>query len=198
MVSEDSQELRRLPVIHRLGDLGDVSQPVKGQMTTFLHQFDNGRELLEVLSFCSSQRMLTEERDNPFSEVFSATDFIPQEILLVVVVSTIQINPTAVEEINEIVQDLSTGSSLDNGEGRLDLPAESHLGALDDRGAKAPFAIDEPDDPSNVLESFLLVSRRGTLYATRHRIVTAHNPDVPERYDRNERVPDGCTGFPSI
>jgi hypothetical protein len=36
------------------------------------------------------------------------------------------------------------------------------------------------------------------LYATRHRIVTAHTPFVPAGYDRNERVPGGCTGFPSI
>jgi hypothetical protein len=36
------------------------------------------------------------------------------------------------------------------------------------------------------------------LYATRHRIVTAHVLVVPNWYDRNERVPSGCTGFPSI
>lgn len=101
-----------------------------------------------------------------------------------VVVSAVQIHPSAVEELNEIVQDLSTGSPLDNGEGRLDLPAESHLRALDDWSAEAPFAVDEPDDPSNVLESFLLVSRRGALYATRHRIFTAHVSVVPEGYDK--------------
>ena len=115
-----------------------------------------------------------------------------------VITATVEVDTTALKEINEIVQDLSTGSSLDNGKDRLNLPAESHLGALDDWSAEAPLAIDEPDDPSSVLESFLLVSRRGALYATRHRIVTAHAQDVPDGYDRNERVPDGCTGFPSI
>lgn len=101
-----------------------------------------------------------------------------------IIVSTVEIDPSTSEEINEIVQDLSTGSSLDNGEGRLDLPAESHLWALDNGGAKAPLAIDEPDNPSNVLESFLLIFRRGALRATRHRIVTAHISSVPDGYDK--------------
>ena len=100
-----------------------------------------------------------------------------------VVVSAISMDTSASEEVNEIVQDLSTGSSLDNGKRKLYLPAESHLWALDDSGAKAPVAVDEPDDPSNVLESFLLVFRRGALYATRHRIFTAHIPSIPKGCD---------------
>lgn len=66
MVSEDSQELGWLPVIHRLRYRGDLSQPAKGQMTTFLHDRDDGRELLEVASLCGVQLMLLEERNNPF------------------------------------------------------------------------------------------------------------------------------------
>ena len=115
-----------------------------------------------------------------------------------VVMATVEIDPSTIEEINEIVQDLSTGCSLNNGESRLDLPAESHLWALDDGGAEAPFAIDEPDNPSNVLESFLLIFRRGALYATHHRIVTAHSSSIPNGCDKKERVPNGCTGFSSI
>ncbi len=101
-----------------------------------------------------------------------------------VAMATVQIDRSTFEEINEIVQDLSTGSSLDNGESRLNLPAESHLWALDDGGAKTPFAIDEPDDPSNVLESFLLIFRRDALCVTRHRIVTAHISSVLDEYDK--------------
>ena len=66
MVSEDSQELGWLPVVHRFCDRGDVSQPVEGQMTTFLHHLDDGHELLEVASFCGAQLVLSKERDNPF------------------------------------------------------------------------------------------------------------------------------------
>ena len=66
MVSEDSQELGWLPVIHRLRDRGDISQPFKGQMTTFLHQLDDGRELLEVLLLGGAQPMAAKERNDPF------------------------------------------------------------------------------------------------------------------------------------
>ena len=97
-----------------------------------------------------------------------------------IIMATIQIDRSTVDAINEIVQDLFTESSLDNGESRLNLPAESHLWALDDGGAKAPFVIDEPDNPSNVLESFLLIFRRGALRATRHRIVTAHASSITQ------------------
>lgn len=167
-------------------------------MTALFHQFDDGRKLLEVLFLGGAKLMLAKKRDYPFDEVVSSVHRVPEEILLMVISASVQIDPTALKEINEIVQDLSAGSSLNNGEGRLHLPAESHLGALDNWGTEAPFAINEPDDPSNVLEPFLLVSRRGALYATRHRIVTAHIRYVPVRYDRIERVPDGCTGFSSI
>ena len=47
-----------------------------------------------------------------------------------VVMATVEIDPSTIEEINEIVQDLSTGCSLNNGESRLG-PAsrESSLGS---------------------------------------------------------------------
>lgn len=179
MVSEDSQELRWLPVTHRLRNRGDLRQPFKGQVSTFLHLFDDGRELLEVSSLGGTELMLTKERNDPFQEVVSPVHRVPQEILLVVITATVSIDPSALEEINEIVQDLSTGSSLDNGESRLDLPAEGHLWALHDGCTEAPFSVDEAQDPSNVPESFLLIFRRDALYVTRHRIVTAHNSSIP-------------------
>ena len=115
-----------------------------------------------------------------------------------VITAAVQIDRSTIEEIDEIVQDLSTGSALDHGKRRLNLPAEGHLWALDDGCTEAPFTVDEPDDPSNLPESFLLVFRRGALYATRHRIVTGHARSVPRGSDRDGRVPDGCTGFSSI
>ena len=91
-----------------------------------------------------------------------------------VVTTSIQIDPSTSEEVHEIIQDLPTGSALDHGKRKLNLPAEGHAWALDDPGAEAPFAIDEPDDPSSVLEPFLLIFRRGVTRATHGRIVTAH------------------------
>lgn len=184
MVSEDSQELRWLPVVHCLSDRSDRNQPVKGQMSTFLHHVDDRHELLEVLPLCGSKPVLLKERYNPLQQVLPRCDLVPQEILLMVVASSVQMDFSAFEEVNEIVQDLPTGSSLDHGERNLRLPSEGHTRALDDPGAEAPFAIDEPNDPSSVLESFLLVFRRGALYATRHRIVTAHIPSIPMRCDK--------------
>lgn len=115
-----------------------------------------------------------------------------------VVVTSIQIDPSTAEEFDEMVQNVPTESSLDYCEDRLHLPTEGHVRALDDGGAEAPFTVDEPNDPSNVPESFLLVFRRDALYVTRHRIVTVHIRSLPTGCDRNGRVPDGCTGFSSI
>jgi hypothetical protein len=36
------------------------------------------------------------------------------------------------------------------------------------------------------------------LHVTRHRIFTAHTSSLPGGGDRNERVPNGYTGFSSI
>ena len=66
MVSEDSQELGWLPVVHSFSDRGDLGQPFKGQMMTVLHHSDNRRELLEVLPLRGPKRVLAEERDDPF------------------------------------------------------------------------------------------------------------------------------------
>lgn len=69
MVSEDSQEVRRLPVIHRLRYRGDLSQPGEGQVMTYLHHLNDRCELLEVLRLGGLKSVLPKERNDPLEEV---------------------------------------------------------------------------------------------------------------------------------
>ena len=64
MVSEDSQDLRRLPMIHRLGDLRDLDDPGDRQMAPKRHQIDDLREPLEVVPLRGSEWVRAEERND--------------------------------------------------------------------------------------------------------------------------------------
>src|SRR4051794_8271455 len=65
MASEDSDQLRSvlLPV-HRLGDLGDLHETLAGQVAAVVDHPEDLRELLEVRSLRSTERVLLEERDD--------------------------------------------------------------------------------------------------------------------------------------
>lgn len=49
MVSEDSQEFRWFPMVHRLNDLRNLDQSFKGQVFALLHHLDDRRKLLEIV-----------------------------------------------------------------------------------------------------------------------------------------------------
>ena len=63
MVSEDSQDLGWLPVVHGLSDLRDLDDPRHREMPSEIHQTHYLSELLEVVSFGSSKWILLEEGD---------------------------------------------------------------------------------------------------------------------------------------
>lgn len=174
MVSEDSQILRGLPVIHRFADGGDGRQPLYREVTPFFHHLDYPHELAEVVLLGSSQRVSLKERDDLLDEISSLVDAVPEEILLVVIASSIQIDLAASEEIDKIVENCPTGSTLRNGKRGLTLPTQGHFGTSQDGGAEAPFAINESNNPADLSESFLLIVRRGHSRATHGRIFTAH------------------------
>jgi len=73
MVSEDSQDLGWLPMIHRLNYLSDLNETLPRQVLPLIHQFDDSCELLEVVPLRRSQRMLLEKRNDDIPNVCKST-----------------------------------------------------------------------------------------------------------------------------
>jgi hypothetical protein len=172
MVSEDPQDLGGFPVIHRLGDLGDVHDPRHTQVPADLHELDDPGELLEVVSLRRSQGVLEEERDDHIPQVTEPPHAVPEHVLPVVVVPRVRIDLPASEKTDEVFQDIAAGCALGDGEFGSNLPSKSHLAASIDGTAEAAFPIHEPHDPSYGRESFLLVFR------TPHIVTAMHYPTV--------------------
>ena len=77
-----------------------------------------------------------------------------------IVVSTVPKHFPAPEELDEFLENIAAGFTLDNCEFRSNLPLQSHLRASIDRATETAFTIDETHNPSWVDESFLLIFRR--------------------------------------
>jgi hypothetical protein len=105
MVSEDSQSLGWLAVIHRLRDLRDLDDAVHREVPAESHQIDDPSELFEVVSLRGSQWVLLEERDDYVPEVTDPLHAIPIHVLTVIVVPGVSVHLPASEESDEIFQD---------------------------------------------------------------------------------------------
>ena len=65
MASEDSEEIRPGPLaIHRLRDLNDVSQPLRGEVMAGVDERDALRELPEVASLRRDEGIRLGERND--------------------------------------------------------------------------------------------------------------------------------------
>ena len=168
MVSEDSQDLGWLPIIHRLCDLSDLDEAEPRQVSPLTHQVDDLCELLKVFPLQRSQRIFPEERDDNTPQVCKSTDIIPAEILPVIILPTIHIYLAASEEAAHLIQDSTTTRGLHNHKAGLYLPAHCHASVAKDRATKAALSVDESDDPSLVQESFLLVYRISHIVTASH------------------------------
>jgi len=85
MVSEDSQDLGWLPLIHGLSDLSDLDDARHHQVLTLINETNNLCELVEVFMLRSSQRVLLEEGDNYVPQVREPSHVIPAKIFPVIV-----------------------------------------------------------------------------------------------------------------
>ena len=103
MVSEDSQDLGGFPVVHRLNDPRDLDQAIDREVSTETHQSDDLGELVEVVTLRCSKSMLLKERDNHVPQVAVSLHAVPEEILPVIVMSTISVDPPASEESDEVL-----------------------------------------------------------------------------------------------
>ena len=179
MVSEDSQGLGWLSMVHRLSDLRYLDEPGDGEMPSEGHQGDDQCELLEVLSLRRSQRVLPEEWNNRVSKVGIPLDTIPEEILPVIVVPAVPIHLAASEEVDKVFEHLPARLPLDDGKFWSNLPAKSHRVASIDGAAETPLSVHEPDDPSDRLESFLLIFRTLRIVTGRHDNTLETGCDIP-------------------
>ncbi len=189
MVSEDSQDPGWLPVIHRLRDLRDLDDPRHRQVPTEIHQSDDPGELLEVVSFGSSQWVVLEEWNDHVTEVPEPLHAVPIHVFSVIVVPAVAEHLAAPEETNHVLEDVAARSALGNCELRSHLPPQRHLAASTDRAAEAALPVDKSHDPSNAHEPFLLVFRT-------RRIVTGHAPTLLRGSDMLGTA--RYTGFSSI
>ncbi len=108
MVSEDSQDLGRLAMVHRLHDGGDLQQASRGQVATSLHETNHIGKLCEVGSLRRLQRVLLEERHDLVPQVVDALHAVPEEVLAVVVVPSIAEDLPAAEEVDERLEHVAT------------------------------------------------------------------------------------------
>ena len=164
MVSEDSQHLRWLPMVHRLNDLRDLNETWHRKVRSELDQPTNLDELCEVLSLRSSQWVRFEERDDLVAQVPESEDLVRTEILAMVVVSAVDIHLAATEEHHHRIENVPARLALNHDKCWLHLPAEAHRAVLEDRAAEAAFPIDETHQPIVGEESFLLIVRTGWIF----------------------------------
>ena|ERR1039458_9440932 len=108
MVSEDSQNTGWFASVHRLRDSGDLFDPRHRPMRSQLHQFDDVSELVEVISLRGSQLICLEEWNNRVAKFREPRDAIAAEVHSVVVMSTIDRDMTAPEDLCQLFQNLTT------------------------------------------------------------------------------------------
>ena len=180
MVSEDSQDLRGFAVIHRLCDFRNLDDAFHREMPPDLHEIDDLCELLEVRSLRCSERIVFEERNDGVAKVTDPLDAIPEHVFPVIVMPAISIDLAASEEPNQFLKNITTRRALTDGKLGSNLPSQGHLAARVDRTAETTLSVYESDDPSDRLESFLLVFRTPN-------IVTAiHDNTLQSWCDRND------------
>jgi hypothetical protein len=172
MVSEDSQELGWLAIVHRLDDGGDFCHTCHREVLALLHETNDDCELFEVVAFRRSQGAGLEERNNDIPQVSESRHVVPTEVLSVTVVAMIHLHLAATEEADKILEHIPARLTLHHVERWLQLPAERRLSVSVDGTAETAFPIHKTGNPSSDPESFLLVFR------TSHVVTVAHLPTI--------------------
>ena len=144
MVSEDSQNLGGLPVVHRLDGLRDLDETGHREVPAERYQLNDLRELGEIVSLRRSEWVLLEERNDHTPQVSQTEHLVGAQILAMVVVAAVDVDLAAAEETNHLLEHVATRFALDDGELRLHLPSESHRALPVDGDAEAAFPIDKP------------------------------------------------------
>src|SRR5438552_3949778 len=118
-------------------------------MLALLHSVQSLDKQFKIMLLSCPQRILAEERNDPFPEITDGTHAEAIQRLLVVVVPMVDVDAAAAEEL---LKDLESGQafgSLGHNELREHLPAKFHHSAVLNRDGEAPFSIDEANNPSD-------------------------------------------------
>ena len=117
MVSEDSDSLGTIfSPIHRCRQLRDSIEPLTCKVVALRHPFYALSKLLEVFPFCGLEGIGFEERDNHFKKLTASAYNIAIEVLLVVVLASVDDNPTDAKEFVESPRGFQATLTLRHGE----------------------------------------------------------------------------------
>jgi hypothetical protein len=190
MASEDSDQFTsRLAVIHRLRDFCDLDEAGHREVPARAADIDASRKAFEVVPLRRAQRMRPKERDHDIEELVPSAHDESVQVLLVVVVPSVDRDGADSEEVPQLVEAVDATCALDDHEavghlvaGSIAAPA-SPVGLFDEADGETAFPTYESDHPADPDQPFLLVFRT-------YRIVTAHTYSLG-------RVPVGYSGFPA-
>jgi hypothetical protein len=159
MVSEDSQELGWLAMVHRLDDRSNVCHSRNREVLALLHETNNLCEFLKVLTLRCSQGIRFEVRDDDIPQIGEPPHIVLTQIFSVVVVATIHVYLAATEEADKLFEHIPTRLALHHVERWLQLPTEPRFRVSEQGAAETAFPVHETGNPSLDPESFLLIFR---------------------------------------
>src|SRR5215211_5081101 len=144
-------------------------------------------ELLEIVTLRGPKRVSAEERDDVLYQLVPPANDELVQVLLVVVVAPVNVDPTDSEELLELAETVGAPCAL-----RHDKPMENLIagsvappvmpvGLSDESDREASFSVYKTKHPASSDQSFLLVVR--TIW-----IVTAHRTDPMASTRRIHRV----------
>jgi hypothetical protein len=178
MASEDSDQVSPgLAVVHRLRDLSDLDKTACREMIASGDHLHACGELLEIVVFRGPQLVFAEERNDVLHELVPPTDDELVQVLLVVVVPPIHVDPARSEELLEFTKTVGATFALRYDKPMNDLiagfvaPPIVSVGLSDESDGEASFSVYKAKHPASSDQSFLLVVRTA-------QIVTAHRQSL--------------------
>ncbi len=190
MASEDSDQLvPGGPPVHRLDDLSDLNQAADIKMPAVRYQLHTARELLKVTLLRRPQGIGLEERHYRAYEVVPAVYDELAQVLAVIVLTPVHVDPAYAEEASELLQCRPATDTLRHNKPMRDLVPSFVASAIppawlpDEPDGEASLSVHKASDPAELNQPFLLIS-------CTHHIVT-----VPSTWDRTRSV--GFSGFPA-
>jgi hypothetical protein len=171
VVSEDSDNFGSwLFMIHGLGDLYDLDQPTRSEVSALSHQIYAFRKLQEVALLGSSQRIPIKERNDGLHQLFPSSNTVPIQMFFVVVVSLVDIDVANTKELHEQVETFDAGRALSHRKLMCHLEAGSVASPIvsmrltNEVDWKATLSVYVTGDPTDFNQPFLLIVRSWRIF----------------------------------
>jgi len=166
VVSEDSDYFSPwLLMIHGRGDLDDLDQPTRSEVSARSHQIHAFRKLQEVALLGSSQRIVLKERNDGLHQFFPSSNTVPIQMFFVVVVSLVDIDIANTKELHEQVETIDARRALSHRKLMCHLEAGFVPSSIismrltNEVDRKTTFSVDVTGDPTDFNQPFLLIVR---------------------------------------